>query len=62
MLRWMATPQMVDEKFAKAGGSVWNHVIIGYSKCNSFETSWRSGSANAAASTKGPSRGAMPPA
>jgi len=35
--------KMVDEKFAKAGTSVWKHVVIGYSKCNSFETSWRSG-------------------
>jgi len=35
--------KMIDEKFAKAGGSVWNHVVVGYSKCNSFETSWRSG-------------------
>ena len=29
---------MVDEKFAKAGSSVWEHVVIGYSKCNNFET------------------------
>ena len=34
---------MVDEKFVKAGGSVWKHVVVGYSKCNTFETSWRSG-------------------
>lgn len=33
--------KMVDEKFSKAGGSVWNHVVIGYSKCNAFETTWR---------------------
>ena len=42
-----ATPagaaQMVDEKFRKAGKSVWQHVVIGYSKCNAFETSWRGG-------------------
>jgi len=35
--------KMVDEKFAKAGQSVWEHVVIGYSKCNAHETSWRSG-------------------
>ena len=35
--------KMVDEKFAKAGTSVWKHVVLGYSKCNNFETSWRSG-------------------
>lgn len=35
--------KMVDEKFVKAGGSVWNHVIVGYSKCNSHDISWRSG-------------------
>jgi len=35
--------KLVDEKFKQASetSSVWNHVIIGYSKCNSFETSWR---------------------
>lgn len=27
----------------QAGTSVWEHVIVGYSKCNSHETSWRSG-------------------
>jgi len=35
--------KMVDEKFKKAGTSVWEHVVVGYSKCNNFETSWRSG-------------------
>ena len=35
--------KMIDEKFVKAGRSVWDHVIVGYSKCNAFETSWRSG-------------------
>jgi len=35
--------KMVDEKFSKAGHSVWEHVVIGYSKCNAHETSWRSG-------------------
>ena len=34
---------MVDTKFAKAGTSVWEHVVIAYSKCNDFETTWRSG-------------------
>jgi len=33
--------KMVHEKFAKAGHSVWDHVIIGYSKCNAHETTWR---------------------
>jgi len=33
--------KMVDEKFSKAGRSVWDHVVIGYSKCNAFETTWR---------------------
>lgn len=33
----------VDEKFAKAGRSVWENVVIGYSKCNAHETTWRSG-------------------
>jgi hypothetical protein len=23
---------MIDEKFSKAGRSVWDHVVIGYSK------------------------------
>ena len=35
--------KMIDEKFVKAGRSVWDHVVVGYSKCNAFETSWRSG-------------------
>jgi len=37
--------KMVDEKFEKAGvnGSVWEHVVVAYSKCNSFETTWRGG-------------------
>jgi len=35
--------KMVDEKFQKAGASVWEHVIVGFSKCNGHETSWRSG-------------------
>lgn len=35
--------KMVDEKFAQAEGSVWEHVVVGYSKCNGHETSWRSG-------------------
>lgn len=35
--------KMVDEKFQRAGQSVWEHVVIGYSKCNAFETSWRGG-------------------
>jgi len=38
--------KMVDEKFAKSGHSVWEHVVVGYSKCNSHETSWRSGLKN----------------
>ena len=44
--------KMVDEKFKKAGGSVWKHVVIGYSKCNAFETSWRSGLEGKKASLK----------
>ena len=28
---------------AAAEGSVWEHVVVGYSKCNAHETSWRSG-------------------
>ena len=35
--------KMVDEKFKLAGTSVWEHVVVGYSKCNTHETSWRSG-------------------
>jgi len=35
--------KMVDEKFKKANTSVWEHVVVAYSKCNNFETSWRSG-------------------
>jgi len=35
--------KMVDEKFQKSGTSVWEHVIVGFSKCNGHETSWRSG-------------------
>jgi len=35
--------KMIGEKFAKAEKSVWNHVVICYSKCNAHETSWRSG-------------------
>jgi len=35
--------KMIEEKFAKTGGSVWKHVIVGYSKCNSHDLSWRSG-------------------
>ena len=35
--------KMVEEKFQKASSSVWEHVVIGYSKCNGHETSWRSG-------------------
>lgn len=35
--------KMVGEKFAKAEKSVWNNVVICYSKCNAHETSWRSG-------------------
>ena len=35
--------KMVEEKFQKASTSVWEHVVIGYSKCNGHETSWRSG-------------------
>jgi len=36
---------MIGEKFEKAGegSSCWRHVIVGYSKCNEHETSWRSG-------------------
>ena len=35
--------KMVDEKFSKAGTSVWRHVVVGYSKCNAHETTWRAG-------------------
>lgn len=35
--------KLVDEKFAKNARSVWDHVIIGYSKCNAHDTGWRAG-------------------
>merc|ERR1719291_1571536 len=35
--------KMAGEKFAKSGGDVWKHVIVGYSKCNCHESTWRSG-------------------
>eukprot|EP00908_Phaeocystis_cordata_P011564 Transcript_22476.p1 GENE.Transcript_22476~~Transcript_22476.p1 ORF type:complete len:480 (+),score=262.31 Transcript_22476:80-1441(+) len=35
--------KMVGEKFLKSEVSCWRHVIVGYSKCNAHETSWRSG-------------------
>ena len=35
--------KMVDEKFSKAGTSVWGHVVVGYSKCNAHESTWRAG-------------------
>jgi len=35
--------RMVEKKFASCGTSVWEHVVIGYSKCNAHETSWRGG-------------------
>merc|ERR1719424_297935 len=34
---------MIGEKFAKSEVSCWKHVVVGYSKCNAHETSWRSG-------------------
>jgi len=37
---------MVAEKFSAAGTSVWDHVVVGYSKCNQHDVSWRSGLAN----------------
>jgi len=33
--------KMVDEKFANAGGNVWKHVLVGYSKCNGHDLTWR---------------------
>lgn len=40
--------KMIGEKFAKveSGSKVWEHVIIGYSKCNEHDVSWRSGLAS----------------
>mgnify|MGYP001310567116 CR=1 FL=1 len=38
--------KMIGEKFAKSEVSPWKHVIVGYSKCNAHETSWRSGLPN----------------
>ena len=38
--------KMVDEKFAKTAGggrSVWEHVVVAYSKCNAHDLTWRSG-------------------
>jgi len=35
--------KMIGEKFAKSEVSCWKHVVVGYSKCNAHETSWRSG-------------------
>merc|ERR1712137_440748 len=32
----------IDTKFKAANCDVWNHVIIGYSKCNVHEIDWRS--------------------
>lgn len=31
----------LDAKFHEVGSAVWDHVIIGYSKCNEFEDTWR---------------------
>jgi len=33
--------QMIDEKFAKTEQSVWENVVVAYSKCNAHETTWR---------------------
>jgi len=35
--------KLVSEKFRKADSSVWNNVIIAYSKCNEHSTDWRAG-------------------
>jgi len=35
--------KMVDQKFAKTGQNVWQHVAIAYTKCNEHDHSWRSG-------------------
>jgi len=34
--------KVIDEKFKQCGKSVWDNVIVAYSKCNAFDTAWRS--------------------
>lgn len=32
---------MLEEMFSETDGAVWSHVVVGFSKCNTHETTWR---------------------